>query len=217
MADEARALLDVRGGDNPADGSDLVRRAPSAPVRGAALGVAGLALLATIRADVPVVSGLAVALMVPAALVDLRERRLPDRIVGPTGLLVLLGTLLSRLLGVDISFPAGLVGALAFAGPLLLLHLVSPTAMGFGDVKAGIVLGYALGLVHWHLALAALALATGLTAAVGLLARVRTVAFGPGLVVAAALALAAAPHFAPLDGERGAPEPPPARPTGVHR
>ncbi len=68
--------------------------------------------------------------------------------------------------------------ALAFAGPLLLLHLVSPAAMGFGDVKAGIVLGYALGLVHWH------------------------------------LALAAAPHFAPLDEVRTTTGPPSARPTG---
>jgi prepilin signal peptidase PulO-like enzyme (type II secretory pathway) len=87
--------------------------------------------------------------------------------------------------------------------------------MGFGDVKAGIALGFALGLVHWQLALAALALATGLTAAIGLLARARTVPLGPGLVAAATLALVAAPLFAPLDGQSAAAALHPS--AGVHR
>jgi prepilin signal peptidase PulO-like enzyme (type II secretory pathway) len=76
---------------------------------------------------------------------------------------------------------------------LLILHLVAPASMGFGDVKAGLVLGAAIGVVNWQLALAGLALAAGLTATVGVLTRASTVAFGPGLVAASAIALVAHP------------------------
>ena len=126
------------------------------------------------------------------------------------------GSALAQARGAGMDLGDALAGVALFAGPLLLLHVISPASMGFGDVKAGIVLGCALGLVHWHLALAGLALATGLTASVGLLSRARTVAFGPGLVAAAAIALAAAPFFAPLD-ESGASPHLPEGTTGVLR
>ena len=77
------------------------------------------------------------------------------------------------------------------AGPLLALHLVSPDAMGFGDVKASIVLGAALGSVDWRLGLVALSIGAGSAAAVGLARRLHTIAFGPFLVVSAAVTLVA--------------------------
>ena len=65
-------------------------------------------------------------------------------------------------------------------GPLLLTHLVSPTGMGFGDVKAAAVLGAALGLIDPQVALLALVLGLASAAVWGLARRARSVAFGPG-------------------------------------
>ena len=42
----------------------------------------------------------------------------------------------------------GAIGAAVFAGILLVLHLVSPAGLGFGDVKLGVLLGLYLGAVQ---------------------------------------------------------------------
>ena len=156
-----------------------------------------MALLAALREDVTWASSAAVALLVPAALVDVHERRLPNALVGAAA--TSFGALLvvDLLLGGAADARSALVGLTVFAGPLLAVHLVTPAAMGFGDVKAALVLGLALGAVEWQLALVGLALATGLTAVIGILGRARTVAFGPGLVAGAALALCMATVFVP--------------------
>ena len=217
-----RTTFDVRGGGTPSDGSNECSRAlpllltawqaSSLALRVAAVAVGAVAVVATTRDAVPLISGIAVALLVPAALIDHHERRLPDRIVGPAAVALLLGTILAPLTGADLPIRSGIAGIMVFAGPLLLLHLISPSAMGFGDVKTAIVLGFALGLVHWQLALAALALATGFTAAVGLLAGLGTIAFGPGLVTAAAVALVTATTFAPITSDPS----PPTEATSIH-
>ncbi|MBA3399867.1 MAG: prepilin peptidase, partial [Acidimicrobiia bacterium] len=86
-----------------------------------------------------------------AAIVDVRQRRLPDVLTVP-GALVSIATVVpvaaaeGTAIGVDVATSAAL-GAAAFAGPLLVLHLVSPAGMGFGDVKAGVALGTAIGLI----------------------------------------------------------------------
>jgi prepilin signal peptidase PulO-like enzyme (type II secretory pathway) len=59
------------------------------------------------------------------------------------------------------------------------------------------VLGGALGTVDWQLAVSALALAAGTTATVGVLRRMRHIAFGPGLAFAATVALIAHPLLLP--------------------
>jgi leader peptidase (prepilin peptidase)/N-methyltransferase len=61
--------------------------------------------------------------------------------------------------------------------------------MGFGDVKAGVVLGAALGTVDWRLGIVALTVAAGLGVVVGAIRRSATIPFGPFLVLGAALAL----------------------------
>ena len=61
--------------------------------------------------------------------------------------------------------------------------------MGFGDVKAGAVLGAALGLLAAPLAVLALVLGLLAAATFGLLRRLRTIALGPALVAGAVLAL----------------------------
>ena len=82
-------------------------------------------------------------------------------------------------------------GAAAMALPILALHLLSPASMGFGDVKAAALLGAAVGTVDWRLGAVALCLAALSGAAVGVLTRRRTIAFGPFLVLGAWLSLLA--------------------------
>ena len=82
-----------------------------------------------------------------------------------------------------------LTGALVVAGPLLVTHLVTPAGMGFGDVKAGAVLGAAMGLIDVELALLALVLGLGAGAAWGVATRARSIALGPSLVAGALAAV----------------------------
>jgi leader peptidase (prepilin peptidase)/N-methyltransferase len=81
------------------------------------------------------------------------------------------------------------------AAPLLILHLASPASMGFGDVKLALLVGAAVGALDWQLTIPAMAIAAGSTATVGLMTRARTIAFGPGLVAGALIALLAGEHF----------------------
>jgi leader peptidase (prepilin peptidase)/N-methyltransferase len=76
------------------------------------------------------------------------------------------------------------------AVPLLVLHLVTPAAMGFGDVKLAVALGAGLGVLEPKLAVLALAVASGLTLVAAAWARRAATAFAPGLVIGAAAALA---------------------------
>ncbi len=141
--------------------------------------------------DVPIASALTVALLVPAALIDVHTRRLPDVWIGAAGVAFLVTDALSRAIDTTGVPPGDIVlGALIMSVPLLLLHLVSPTSMGFGDVKLAVVLGAAIGATDWNLALPALALAAGATATVGVFGRARSLPFGPGLVGATLVALA---------------------------
>jgi leader peptidase (prepilin peptidase)/N-methyltransferase len=132
-----------------------------------------------------------VAALVPAAAIDLRERRLPDSWALAAAVILLATTWVAWMLGLSFDAVEMLLGALAMAGPLLLVHLVSPGAMGFGDVKAGVVLGAALGSVDWRLGLVALTVAAGSGAVVGAARRTSTIPFGPCLVIGSALALVA--------------------------
>lgn len=140
-------------------------------------------LVAAIGIGPGVVAVLAVAAV--AAIVDLRERRIPDELVLiGAGVVVVMVTFGS-------ASPAGVaLGAASAAGPLLLIHLVSPAAMGFGDVKLALPLGAALGALDPVLALVALCIASAVTAAVGLARGRAALPFAPGLVAGAATASA---------------------------
>lgn len=153
--------------------------------------VAAIGLAAgTVVGAVPAAVALAVGALLPATVVDVRERRLPDEwTAGAALVLVGASSVGAAVAGTDI--PIGSIGAgvVVFAGPLLAVHLVSPRAMGFGDVKVAAVLGAAAGVVDWRLALVALTLAAGAAGAVGVASRARTVPFGPFLVFASAVVL----------------------------
>lgn len=88
---------------------------------------------------------------VPLTVVDLREHRLPNRIVVP-------GIALAVTLGLAEALAAGvwtpLIGGTAWFALFLLLAQLG--GMGMGDVKLAAVLGTASGFLGWQVALAAL-------------------------------------------------------------
>lgn len=125
-----------------------------------------------------------------AAVVDTVSRRIPDRLV-LASLVPVVITLLIVVVAGDapetlLTVPAG---AALLALPVLVLHLIAPTAMGFGDVKLALALGAAIGLIEWRYAVTALCLASGLTVAVAIVRRRHTMPFAPGLIAGTALAL----------------------------
>lgn len=182
-------MADSPSGARPTIG-DAWRRSGST-VRATALTAAAAGLAMALSGHVPVASGLAVTVLVPAALIDVHHRRLPNRWVAAAALTFVAAVLIGLGVGDGSDVGGAGLGMIALAGPLLVLHVVSPTSMGFGDVKAAAVLGACLGVIDWQLALAGLALAAGLTSVVAIVRHRSVVAFGPGLVAGALIALAA--------------------------
>jgi leader peptidase (prepilin peptidase)/N-methyltransferase len=84
------------------------------------------------------------------AAVDVRVHRLPDVLTLPcaaaTAVLLGLAALLPEHGG---SWTGALLGAAAVAAGHLVLHLVSPAGMGFGDVKLTLTTGAVLGWYGW--------------------------------------------------------------------
>jgi leader peptidase (prepilin peptidase)/N-methyltransferase len=157
---------------------------------GAVIATTSTALISTTHDAVPAASALAVVLLVSAAMIDAVEQRLPNQIIVAAALALAIGLALSSS---SVLASNVVLGVVVLAGPLLLMHLAAPRSMGFGDVKLAMVLGAAVGAVHWQLALVTIALAAGASATVALLRRMAEIAFGPGLVGAAALSLLAHP------------------------
>ena len=124
---------------------------------------------------VALATGAALAALAAAAIVDVAERRLPNRLVVLAGVPVLAAAVVGP-------GAAAVVGAAAVGVPLFVTHLVSPAGLGFGDVKAGTVLGGALGLLSPVIAPAALLLGLIGSAGWALAGRQRSVPLGPGLV-----------------------------------
>ncbi|WP_424212038.1 prepilin peptidase [Streptomyces sp. BI20] len=135
----------------PACPRDRARYGP-APVR-TALGTALLcALLAAAIGPRPEL--LAYVTLAPVlvllTLVDRAVRRLPDLLTLPlaAALLLLLG-LAAPLPAAAGAWSGALLGGLALAAGYLLLHVVNPAGLGFGDVKLALPLGVALGWYGW--------------------------------------------------------------------
>ncbi|MFE2290302.1 prepilin peptidase [Streptomyces sp. NPDC059452] len=84
------------------------------------------------------------------ATVDRRVHRLPDPLTLPlaAGAVLLLGGA-ALLPGHAGSWTSGLLGGAALGGFYLLLFLINPNGMGFGDVKLALTLGVALGWYGW--------------------------------------------------------------------
>lgn len=84
------------------------------------------------------------------AAIDYRVHRLPDVLTLPlaatTAALLGLASLLPTAAG---SWPRSLLGGLTLGACYLLLFLLNPAGMGFGDVKLALALGLALGWYGW--------------------------------------------------------------------
>jgi leader peptidase (prepilin peptidase)/N-methyltransferase len=136
------------------------------------------------------------AAAVALALIDLDVRRLPNAIVTPA--YAVLGVLLT--LGADGgSLARAAWGAGLLLGFYLVVALVAPGAMGFGDVKLAGVLGLYLGWLGWSSVLvgAFAGFLLGGIVGVALLAarragRKTAIPFGPYMLAGAMLALFAA-------------------------
>jgi leader peptidase (prepilin peptidase) / N-methyltransferase len=95
------------------------------------------------------------AVLIVLSVIDVRTRRLPNRIVLPSAAIVLTAQI-AITPGRALEWIVGAVGAFAF---LLAAALVNPSGLGMGDVKLALLLGAALG---WAVAAALL---VGFTAA----------------------------------------------------
>jgi leader peptidase (prepilin peptidase)/N-methyltransferase len=145
------------------------------------------------------------AVLVGAAIIDIRHRIIPNALVLPS--VVIFG---AAVLAVAAAHQASLVdaalGLLAFGGALLLLAIASPGGMGLGDVKLGALIGLGMGALGWaYVGVAAFAAvaAGGLGATAALLrgkSRKDTIPFGPYLAVGALVAAFLAPQAASLYG-----------------
>lgn len=137
----------------------------------------------------------ATAALAPAAVaaaIDARTGRIPNQLVVLTAAAALAGATAAAAQHPTDAVTGAVLGTLAFGGPLLVAHLASPAAIGFGDVKLASTLGATLGLTDPRLGLLALCIATGTTASIGVGARRESLPLGPALVLGAAGSLAAA-------------------------
>jgi leader peptidase (prepilin peptidase) / N-methyltransferase len=131
-----------------------------------------------------------ILIVVPAALIDLEHRIIPNRITA-------LGAVLALIIGLALD-PAGeperLIAGVAAGGFLLLAALAYPGGMGMGDVKLAAVMGLFLG---WAVAPAILiALLAGVLVGAVVMARKgahagrkTAVPFGPFLALGAVIAV----------------------------
>ncbi|MGR0320934.1 prepilin peptidase [Agromyces sp. ZXT2-3] len=134
---------------------------------------------------------------VALSIVDLTEKRLPNAMVFPT--LLAVGVLLvpaSALTGEWLRLAWAAVGSAGMFLFYFVLALISPKAMGMGDVKFALPLGLALGWFGWFMWVAGLfgAFLVGGVVAIAALALRRvtlkgSVPFGPSMVAGAVLAL----------------------------
>ena len=137
------------------------------------------------------------ACLVAISVIDLELQIIPNRIVYPTIAVSLPLLALAALAKTNLDpFVTALAGAgIAFA-ILLVVHLISPASMGFGDVRLAFILGLFLGwfdLSHVAIGLF-VGFALGAIVGVGLMlfggrTRKDSVPFGPFLAAGAAIAV----------------------------
>ncbi len=130
--------------------------------------------------------GCALAWLTALTVYDIRERRLPNALTLPGAAVVLVAATIAG------RGPAALLGAVILTSFYLAVHLISPAAMGAGDVKLAIGVGAltgTFGVDAWVLAAVTAPLLTALWGIVGFRSRA-TVPHGPSMCVAALAAVA---------------------------
>lgn len=177
--------------------TSLRRRAMHAGLAGVACGSVAVGVGTT--AVLPAYLALALA-AAALTVIDIEQRRLPDRLVLPAagGGLVVLGTA-SLADGEGGRYVGALLAAVVVGAVLSGLWWADPSGLGFGDVKAAAMVGLYLGYAGWGPLLAGLLGAFVLVAgaalvmlAAGRARRGSALPFGPALFVAALAAIALA-------------------------
>jgi leader peptidase (prepilin peptidase) / N-methyltransferase len=151
-----------------------------------ALLIAGCVLAFGLTADT-VVAAFFCAVLVAVSAIDVEHRIIPNRIVLPATVLVLVANTALH------PSPRWVLGALGASGFLFAAALAHPAGMGMGDVKLALLMGAALGKV------VAVALMVGMLAAMipglylmarhGSKARKMGIPFGPFLAIGSVVAL----------------------------
>ena len=161
-------------------------------VGGVGLGLAAPISWADQIGPIPVFAiAIALVALTVAALVDVAERRLPNGCVLAAAGAVQIAVVSSVIAGTS-AWSGAALGASVAGGPLLVTHLLSPSGLGFGDVKAGTVLGGALGVVAPAVAAGGLVVAMLLGAAAARVTGRGHGPLGPWLVVGAVVGLVGA-------------------------
>ncbi len=135
--------------------------------------------------------------LIAISSVDFEMYIIPNRIVYPTGFACLaLLTLAAAMTHDWHSYKMALLGSLCAWSFLLVVHLISPRGMGFGDVRLSAVIGLMLGWIDLMRVVVGLffGFALGAFIGVGLIAlriatRKTAIPFGPFLAMGAFLAL----------------------------
>jgi leader peptidase (prepilin peptidase)/N-methyltransferase len=134
-------------------------------------------------------------LLVAISVIDLRTRKIPNRLVLPAVVVAAVWAVVADLAGSDLDAARAALGLLAYGVGLLIVALISPRGMGMGDVKLagliGLVLG-GLGLRYVGVAAACGIGIGGVAAMIALLAgagRKTPIPFGPFLAAGAVVAV----------------------------
>lgn len=91
-----------------------------------------------------------VALLGAITIIDLRELRVPNRLLAPAALAAAPLLLVASTADWEgLSFGRSILGALAMGGGYFLLALIYPAGMGLGDVKLSPLIGAQLALFGW--------------------------------------------------------------------
>lgn len=184
--------------------ADLATR-PGVAVRTAlATGLVGAAIAATLGPEPALVVLLPlVPIGVALAVVDWHTTLLPTRVIAPTYGLVVASALLAGALDADRDpVVRAALGWAVMGGFFLVLWLIYPRGLGYGDVRLAGVLGIALGYVGWSTLVVGMYgafLIGGLGGALlGLLRLVdrKRFPFGPFMLVAAVLGVVLGPWIA---------------------
>lgn len=135
------------------------------------------------------------ALLVAISVIDLRHRKIPNRLIYPAIAVAAVVVAVADLAGSELNAIRGALGFLAYGTGMLVIALISPRGMGMGDVKLAALIGLvcgSLGLRFVGVAAGVGILVGGIAAVIALLSgagRKSALPFGPFLAIGAAVAL----------------------------
>src|SRR5262245_40885802 len=190
MGDGLMASVDSTGVNADAQPTEFRPIAvPSGVVAVAAIAVAAAALIAYDLSGRAFVAAIFAAVLVVLAAIDLEQRIIPNRIVVPAGVVVLVGNIAVEPHRWKEWTAAAVVSMLV----ALVVSLATRGGVGMGDVKLAFLLGAGLG---WDVVgavvvamLATFVVGLAIIARRGLNARKETIPFGPFLALGALVAL----------------------------